>query len=136
MFVGPIIALANEGADGGGRRVEDRDFVAFDDIPKAVEGGIVGRAFVDNSSCAGGEWAVDDVTVARDPTDVGSAPIDVFGAEIEDPFHSHRGLEEIAGGGVENAFGFAGGAGGVKDEEGMFGVEGFGGTGFGGLSVS
>ena len=71
-----------------------------------------------------GERAVDDVAVAGDPADVGGAPVDVFVVQIEDePGGPHR-LQQIAGGGVQDAFGLAGGAAGVKDEERLLGIKG------------
>ena len=73
--------------------------------------------------------------MAGDPADIGRAPVGVFFAEIEDPLHGRGDVREVAAGGVQNAFGLAGGAGGVEDEEGMLAVERHGGTVFGGRFV-
>src|SRR5262249_25941300 len=91
----------------------------------------IGRAFVHHGSGAGGERAVNDVAVARDPPDVGGTPIGIGIAQVEDPLHSHGGLEQVAAGGVHDALRFAGGAGRVEDEEGMLAVEVFGRAFFG-----
>ena len=72
--------------------------------------------------------AVDDVAVAGDPSDVGGTPVGVFFFQIEDPFGGEVGADGISAGGVHDAFGFSGGAGGVEDVERMLGVERLGGA--------
>ena len=128
MRVRPLVALADEGADGGGRGVEDVDAILFDDAPEAVGLREIGRALVHHAGGAGGERPVDDVAVAGDPADIGGAPVGVLFLQVEDPLHGHVGLQEIAGGGVDDAFGLAGGAGGVEHVERMLAIELFGGA--------
>ncbi len=128
--IGPLIALADEGAYGGGGGIEDVDAVFFDEAPEAVGLGEIGRAFVHHSGGAGGERAVQNIAVSGDPADIGGAPVGVFLVQVEDPLHGHVGLQEISGGGVDDAFGLAGGAGGVEHVEGMLAVQLFGGTDF------
>jgi acyl-CoA synthetase (AMP-forming)/AMP-acid ligase II len=60
--------------------------------------------------------------VAGDPADIGGAPEDVAVVVVEDVLMGHRGIDEVAAGGVHDALGLAGGAGGVEDEERVFGV--------------
>src|SRR5216684_5456034 len=133
MFSWPLVAPLDEGADGGGRGVEDVHLVALDDGPEAVGLGVVGGAFVHQAGGAVLQRAVDDVAVAGDPSDVGGTPEGVFFFEIEDPFHGEISADGISAGGVDYAFGFAGGARGVKDIKRMLGVERLGGADVGGL---
>ena len=85
----------------------------------------VGGAFVDDLGDAVREGSVDDVGVSGDPADVGGAPVDVLSRfVIEDVVVGVRGLGEVTAGGVDDALGLSGGAGGVENEQGMLGVEG------------
>ena len=127
VFDVPVAPL-DEGADGGGRGVEDGDAVVVDDLPEAGEVGEVGRALVHEHGCAVLQGAVDDVGVAGDPADVGRAPVDVVVAQVEDVFAGEVGLHGVAAGGVDQAFGLAGGAGGVEDVERVFGIQVLGGA--------
>ncbi len=122
--VDPVRAPGHEGAHGRGGAIENRDLVALDDFPEAVAARLIGRAFVHHDARAVRERPVDDVAVAGDPADVGGAPVDVVVAEIEDELRGPHALQEIAGGSVQHAFGFAGGAAGVEDVERMLGIEG------------
>src|SRR5690606_30716205 len=83
VLVGDLVALFHEGTDGGGGGVEDGDLVVGDDLPPAAGFGGVGGAFVHDLGGAVGQGAVDDVGVAGDPADVGGAPVDVVGFEVE-----------------------------------------------------
>src|SRR5207237_7150410 len=68
--------------------------------------------------------AVDDVAVPGHPADVGGAPVDVVVAlEIEDEMVGRGGADQIAAGGVQDAFGFRGRAGRVQQIERMLGVQ-------------
>ena len=125
-------APLDEGADGGGGGVEDGDLVVVDDFPEAVVFGPVGCALVHQDGGGAVEQrAVDDVAVAGDPADVGGAPEDVFLLEVEDVFAGEVGLDRVAAGGVEQALGLAGGAGGVEQEERVFGIHGLAGADLG-----
>ena len=117
-------AELHEGADGGGRRVEDRD-PYFSMISHQRPGcGVVGRALVEHLGGAVGERAVDDVAVAGDPADVGGAPVDVgLGVQVEDVLVGERDLREVAAGGVQDALRLAGRAAGVEDEQRVLGRE-------------
>src|SRR5262249_16344388 len=99
----------------------------------ALVGG-VGGALVDDLGGAVGERAVDDVRVPGDPADVGGAPVDVgLRLEVEDGVVGVAGLGEVAAGGVQDALGLPGGAGGVEDEERVLGLVRLGGV-LGGLA--
>ena len=79
--------------------------------------GIVRHALEHQRGGAVGERAVEDVAVARHPADVGGAPVDVAVVIVEHVLVRHRGVDEIAAGGVQHALGLAGRAGGVEDEQ-------------------
>jgi hypothetical protein len=119
-----IVAPAHEGADGGGGRVEDGQPVAVDHLPEAIGLRAGWGALVEEDGRAVREQAVDDVAVAGDPADVGRAEIAVGLLEVEDVVRAELRPEQVARGGVQHALGFAGGAGGVEDEERVLGVEG------------
>ena len=52
--------------------------------------------------------------MAGDPSDVGSAPENVFFLEIEDPIHGGKNFGEIAPGGVDDALGLTRRARGIE----------------------
>ena len=123
--VGDLAAPLHERPHEGGGGVVDGDAVLLDDVEVAVLVRGVGGAFVDDLGDAVREGSVDDVGVSGDPADVGGAPVDVLSRfVIEDVVVGVRGLGEVAAGGVDDALGLSGGAGGVENEQGMFGVEG------------
>ena len=132
-LVDPMIAPFDERADGGRGGVKNRDAVFFDDPPEAAFVGPVRSAFVHQDGGAGGKRAVDDVAVAGDPAAIGGTPEHIFGAMVEDPLEGFFGEQIVAGGGVLDAFGFAGRAAGVKDEQRRFAVERLGGAIGGGV---
>ena len=125
MAVHRLITIPHDGAQGGGRGVEDVDLMLVDHLPEAVVGREAGDAFEHQHGGPGGQRAIDDVTVAGDPADIGRAPECFAGAIIEHGFKGEIGPQQIAGGGVEHALGFAGGAAGVEDEQRIFGVHRF-----------
>ena len=111
------------GADRRRRGVEDRHAVALDDLPPDVLVGIVGRALEHHAGRSVGERAVDDVGVARDPTDVGCAPVDVaLRLQVEDVAMGVGDAGKVAAGGVEDALRLRGRARGVEDVERVLGA--------------
>src|SRR5437870_6008630 len=128
MFLRPLVAPFNECANGGGRGVQNIYLVAVNNAPEAVGLRKVRRAFVHQSGRAILQWSIDDVAMARHPTDVRSAPVRVFFFEIEYPLGGEISGDGISAGSVDHAFGFAGGAGRVQDIKRMFGVERLSGT--------
>ena len=75
VALGVLGAPLHVRADRGGRRVQDVDLVALDDVPPAILVGEVGRALVQDAGGPVGERAEHDVRVARHPPDVGRAPV-------------------------------------------------------------
>jgi len=61
--------------------------------------------------------------VAGHPADVGGAPVGVFVLHVENPFRCDVGSYRIAACCVQDSFRLPGGSGGVKEVEGMLGVE-------------
>ncbi len=96
--------------------------MALADVPEAVAGGPVGRALVHQRRRPQRQRAVERVAVPGDPADVGGAPEHVVFLEVEDPVGGGDHAGQIAAGGVHDALGLAGGAGGVEDVEHVLGV--------------
>src|SRR6185312_8097755 len=89
---------------------------------------IFGHALVDDLGDAVGERTVDLVGMGGDPGQVGGAPVHVVAPAVrvgvrEEERVAPGGLGEVAAGGVHQALGLAGGAGGVHDEQRCFGLE-------------
>ena len=129
VLEGKIAAPLHEGPNQRGRGVIDCDAVLFDDLemPVLVRGGR--RSLVHHLGGAIGQWAVDDIAVTGDPADIGCTPIDVgLRLDVEDIVVRVGGLRQVSTGGVHDAFGLAGGAGGVEQEKRVLGIEGLGGV--------
>ncbi len=111
------LALAHQRADRGRRGVEDVDLVLVEHLPEARGVGIVRHALEHQRGRAVGERAVDDVAVPGDPAHIGRAPVDIAVVIVEHVLVRHRGVDEIAAGGVQHALRLAGRARGVEDEQ-------------------
>jgi len=111
--------LLHEHAEGGGGSVPDRDAVVGDELHPV--GGAVAAGELELGD-AGGEGGDDAVDEAGDPGGVSGAPEEVAGGGEHDigegGAHVFEGAVD-----VEGAFGLAGGAGGVLEEGGGFGVD-------------
>ena len=93
-----------------------------------LKSGKFGRTFVHQRRRAVGQRAVDDVAVARDPADVGGAPVDILIVQIEDVFGGDIRPDHVAAGGVDDSLGLAGRSAGVEDEKRVLGVHRLGGA--------
>ena len=123
VLLHPLVALAHQRADGGGRGVEDVDLVLLADRPEAA-GVRPGRHALEHQrGGAVGQRPVDDVAVAGHPADVRGAPVDVAVVVVEDVLVGHRHVDEVAAGGVQHPLGLAGRARGVEDEERVLGAD-------------
>ena len=125
------VALPHQGAERRGGGVEDFHLVLVHHVPEPPGVGIVGHALEHQAGGAVGEGAVDDVAVSGDPADVGGAPENVALAIVEHQLVGEGGVHQVPAGGMQHALGLSGGAGGVKDEERVFGVHGLRRTGIG-----
>ena len=126
MFSAPL----HKRADGGRRGVKLRDLVTLHDVPEAIVSREVRRALIHQRRNAGGQDAVDDVAVARDPTDICGAPehLALIRHEIENIFAGEVGVDHIPAGGVNDTLGFTRRAGGVQQEQHVFAVHRFAGA--------
>ena len=77
--------------------VEDVDLVALDDRPPPVLVGVVRHPLVEDAGRPVAERAVDDVAVTGHPADVGCAPVDRLGLDVEDVVMRRRDADEVAG---------------------------------------
>jgi len=123
VLVDPLVALADEAADDGRRRVDGGRLVLLDDLPVAVRFGVGGQALEEDAGHAHAERAVDDVAVAGDPPDVGRAEVDIVVVQVEDVLARVVHVEQVAPGAVDDALRRARGAGRVENEERMLGVD-------------
>src|SRR3546814_2643258 len=81
------------------------------------------------------DWSSDvcssDLAVAGHPAHVGGAPVDVVFLEVEHRLMGVGAEHQVAAGGVQHALRFAGGTGGVEDEQRVFRVHALGLAGVG-----
>src|SRR5262249_29063973 len=80
-------------------------------------------AFVHHARSAVCKGAVDDVAVARDPSDIRGAPICILILQIEDPFRSYVSADQIAARGVNHSLRLSRRARSVEYKERMLRVE-------------
>ena len=126
VFLGPVFSIAHEQANGGGGRIENRDAIAFDQIPPAARVRIVRLAFSCEDRGAIEEGAIHDITVAGDPARVGDTKIHIVLFEIEDVFRGDVGSDHVPTVNMDHAFRFARGAGRIEDIQRMFCIQRFG----------
>jgi hypothetical protein len=93
--------------------IEVGQLVLSGDFPVTRGGGVYGSRLEDDGGDAVCQRAVDDVSVAGDPSDVGHAGELVLGVNIEDELDGKSSAEEVATGGVQNTLGLASRAGGL-----------------------
>ena len=96
MRVGPLVALPDEGADRGRRRVEDVHPVLLDQPPETVWLWPVGSAFVHEGGRAGRQRSKDHIRVSGDPADICGTPIDIVITQVENPVHGGQHLGQVA----------------------------------------
>ena len=123
-FWGQVGSLVHEHPDGSRCGVDHRDSVVLDDLKPPAEVGIVGRALVHDACRTQAERPVGDVAVAGDPSDIGSAPVDIRILDIEDPGGGKRRADAHAAVSMHYAARLSAGSGGVKDEERIGSVHG------------
>ena len=119
-------ALGHQRPDRGGRGIELGDLVLGADFPEAAGIGIGRHALEHHGGRAIGQRAIDDIAVARDPAHVRRAPEHVAVMIVEGVLMRHRGIDQIAAGGMDHPLGLAGRAGGIEDEQRILGPHGTG----------
>jgi hypothetical protein len=99
-------------------------FESVNDFPEDVgRGGADGFALEDNRLHSHHQWSVDDEGVAEHPSDIAGAEHAVSWMSVV--YFAHGVVQQYGCASVvaDDAFGFAGGATGVEDVEGVAGVE-------------
>ncbi|MPL84631.1 hypothetical protein SDC9_30596 [bioreactor metagenome] len=117
VLVDPFGALPHQRADRRRRGVELVDLVLLAHRPEPAGIGIGRHALEHHRRRAIRQRAIDDVAVAGDPAHIRGAPEYVAVMIVEGVLMRHRGIDEIAAGGMHDALRFAGRARGVEDEE-------------------
>ena len=107
-------------------RVKDVHIQILGNPPGASGIRIGGYAFVDDRGCGDGQGTVDDIGMARDPADVGHAPVYIRGMDVLDKLGSSGRVGQVTAGAVLAPLGLAGGAAGVHEKQRVFGVHLFG----------
>src|SRR6185437_13384596 len=120
LILHEVQTKAHEAADGRRRRIEDIDLKLVHYIPKPSRIGIGGNAFEHQRSRAGAQRTIDDIAMSRDPADVRGTEIDLAGFILKYIDETVVGEDHIAPAGVYDPFGFAGRAGGIKNEQRIF----------------
>ena len=88
-----------------------------DHLPEARGGWIVRHALEHQRGGAVRQRPIDDVAVPRHPANVGGAPVNVAVVIVEHVLVGHRGVDEIAAGGVQHALRLSGRARCVENEQ-------------------
>ena len=101
------------------RGIKNSHVVFFDHLPEAACIWVGWNTFKHNFGCPQGQRAIGDVGVAGDPADIGCAPEDIVGLQVEGPLGGQHGVQQVAAAGMLHAFGFACGARGVEQKQRM-----------------
>jgi hypothetical protein len=97
--------------------VELGDLVLLADVPVAGEIWVCWSALEDDSGHTEYQWRVNDVGMSGNPTDIATAEELVAVVNVKHVLSSRRGSEEVAGSGVHDTLGLAGGTRSVEQEE-------------------
>ena len=123
---GFIVTGLAQHANGRRRGVEDVDIQALGDSPYPAGVGIGRDTFVDDAGSGQRQRTVNDIGVARDPADVGHAPVNILGMNVLDVFGGAGHIGEVAAGAMLAAFGLSGAAAGVHQKQRRFRIHGDG----------
>src|SRR5208337_4684179 len=104
-------------ANGRGRGVEDVDVEPLGDAPGPPRVGVSRHALVNNTGRRQSQRPVDDVGVARDPTNVRHAPVHVLWMYVLDILGGPGHVSEVPAYAVLGGLGLARRAAGVHEEE-------------------
>ena len=114
---GFIVTGLAQHANGCRRGVKDVDIQALGDSPRPPGVGIGGNAFVEDAGGGQRQGTINNIGVARDPSDVGHAPVNIFGMNVLDVLGCAGHVGEVAAGTVLAAFGLSGAAAGVHEKQ-------------------
>src|SRR5690606_36384124 len=121
----PFITGTHQCTDSRRRRVKGVDLMLVYYLPEARRVGIGRYPFEHQSGGAVGQRAIYDIAVTSHPTHIGGTPVDVTVVIVEYVFMRHGSLQQVTAGGMKNPLGFAGGPGGVEDEQRVFRIHHF-----------
>ncbi len=114
-------AFAHEGSQCGGGGIKGGRADIVDDVPIPARVGVGRDRFEHDRGDPVRQRPIDDVAVARDPTDVGRAEVDIIRADVEHVLECGCGVGEVTRRRVNQALGLSGRARGVEDEQRVFG---------------
>src|SRR5437899_6140217 len=123
MFRHPLVAPANERTDRRRGRVENVDTIFFNDFPESIGLRPVWCSLVHDGRRTIRQRAVNNVTMARDPANIGCTPKNVFIADVEDVFHGRVNADEITASRMYNSLRFGGRATRIEEVERMLAIE-------------
>ncbi len=100
--------LSHQCADRSGGSIENVYRMLRDHIPHAAMVGIIRHTFEDDLRGAVEQWAVNDITMAGNPANIGCTPEDFPLLVVENISESRRRPHAVASSRVDNALGLAG----------------------------
>src|SRR5208337_1466559 len=105
---------------------EDVDIQALGDSPYPAGVRVSRDTLVDDAGGSQRQRTVNNIGVARDPADVGHAPVNILGMNVLDVLGGAGDIGEVAAGAMLAAFGLAGAAAGVHKKQRRLGIHGDG----------
>ena len=119
---GPVRVFLLDGPKSGGRGEHDLDFMLGNDPPESARiRGADGFALINDGRAAIEQWRIHDIGMAHHPAHIRGGPVDITGFHVIDIFHGPvhgHGMTAVI---PHDALGHAGGAGGVKNVQGVGG---------------
>ena len=102
------------------------DFMFFYNIPKTTKIWITWYAFKHYGRCSIGKWAVNNITMTRNPTNISCTPIDVIFFILKYVFKSISGIDHITCTRMHHPFWHACRARCIKYKQWIFCIHNFG----------
>ncbi len=109
-----VLTHASEETDSGRCGVEVSHLPLVDKVPIPRCCRVYGRRLEDGGGDTVGEGPIDNVGVPSDPSDIGHASELVGRVDVKDVLDGKKCSEKVAGGAVDDTFGFTGGSGGLN----------------------
>src|SRR3990172_2908011 len=117
MFFDPFVPFPHQRPYGGWGRVEYVYLVLVHNLPEPVGVGICWNTFKHEGSGAAGQGTVNNVTMARYPSYVRCAEMDVLVPVIEYPLERQGCEKEVSCSCMKDSLGFPRAPACIKDEE-------------------
>src|SRR4051794_14814329 len=99
-----LLAPLDKSSDSGRGRVKDGDAVTLDDVPKTIERRVIRSPLIHHDRRAVRERAVDNITMAGHPADIGRTPINILVLKIKYQARRVRRLRQVAARRVQYPF--------------------------------